>query len=79
MGPKSASCSRWKEGCKFSIWIEQYGKKLSESQIAHLLEKGRTRLIKGFKKKDGTGTYEARLALTDDFKIRLQFDNHSDS
>ncbi len=30
MGPKSASCNRWKEGCKFSIWIEQHGKKLSD-------------------------------------------------
>jgi DNA topoisomerase-3 len=74
MGPKSASCSRWKEGCKFSIWIEQHGKKLSESQIAYLLENGRTKKIKGFKKKDGTGTYEARLILTDEFKVRLDFD-----
>ena len=74
MGPKSASCSRWKEGCKFSIWIEQHGKKLSEAQISQLLDKGRTKLIKGFKKKDGTGTYDARLVLTDDFKVRLDFD-----
>lgn len=74
MGPKSASCSRWKEGCKFSIWIEQHGKKLSEAQISLLLENGRTNLIKGFKKKDGTGSYDARLALTNDFKVRLDFD-----
>jgi DNA topoisomerase-3 len=77
MGPKSASCNRWKEGCKFSIWIEQHGKKLSESQIAHLLETGRTKVIKGFKKKDGGRTYEARLILTDDFKVRLDFDNEA--
>lgn len=74
MGPKSASCSRWKEGCKFSIWIEQHGKKLSEAQISLLLENGRTNLIKGFKKKDGAGTYDARLVLSDDFKVRLDFD-----
>jgi len=75
VGPKSASCNRWKEGCKFSIWNEQHGKKLSESQILQLLQKRRTNVIKGFKKKDGTGSYDARLTLTDDFKVRLEFDN----
>jgi DNA topoisomerase-3 len=76
-GPKSASCNRWKEGCKFAIWNEQHGKKLSESQITQLLEKRRTNVIKGFKKKDGSGTYDARLTLNDDFKVRLEFDNTS--
>jgi len=75
LGPKSASCNRWKEGCKFSIWLEQHGKKLSESQITQLLEKRRTNVIKGFKKEDGFGSYDARLILTDGFKVRLEFDN----
>lgn len=78
-GPKSSSCNRWREGCKFSIWNEQHGKKLTESHITQLLEKRRTSIIKGFKKKDKTGTYEARLILTDDFKIRLEFDNEGKS
>jgi DNA topoisomerase-3 len=71
---KAAGCSRWKEGCKFTIWREQFGKKLTDSQIEELLEKRKTKEIKGFKKKDGSGTYDARLALTDDFKVRLEFD-----
>jgi len=74
MGSKSASCSRWKEGCTFSIWKEQHGKQLTESQIAELLEKRRTKVIKGFKKKSGDGTYEARLILTEELKVRLEFD-----
>ncbi len=73
--PKGAGCSRWKEGCKFTIWREQFGKKLTDAQILELFEKHRTKAIKGFKKKDGSGTYEARLVLADDFKVHLDFDN----
>lgn len=73
--PKAAGCNRWKEGCKFTIWREQFGKKLTDSQIEELLEKRKTKVIKGFKKKDGSGTYDARLVISDDFKIRLDFDN----
>lgn len=32
-------------------------------------------VIKGFKKKDGSGTYDARLMINDEFKVRLSFDN----
>ncbi|HEY9684272.1 MAG TPA: DNA topoisomerase 3 [Oculatellaceae cyanobacterium] len=74
--PKGAGCDRWKEGCKFMIWREQFGKKLTESQIQELLEKGKTKVIKGFKKRDGSGTYDARLVLTDEFKIKLDFDKN---
>ncbi len=69
-----AGCSRFKDGCTFSIWGEMNGKKLAEDHIRQLVTKGRTGLIKGFKKKDGTATYDACLILTDDFKLRLEFD-----
>jgi len=72
--PKGAGCDRWKEGCKFMIWREQFGKRLTATQIKELVEKRRTKVIKGFKKKDGSGTYDARLVLNDEFKIRLEFD-----
>lgn len=72
--PKGAGCSQWKEGCKFSIWGEQYGKKITDTQMKDLVEKGETKVIKGFKKKSGTGTYEAKLALNEEFKVRLKFD-----
>jgi DNA topoisomerase III len=78
MGKKSASCTRWKEGCNFAIWKEQHGKQISEAVITELLEKRKTKLIKGFKKKNGAGTYDARLILTDDLKVRLEFDNNTE-
>jgi DNA topoisomerase-3 len=74
---KGAGCSRFKEGCNFSIWGQINGKKLTDEHIRQLATKGRTGLIKGFKKKDGSATYDACLVLTDDFTIRLEFKNHA--
>lgn len=53
------------------------GKKVNDGHIRQLVTTGRTGLIKGFKKKDGSGTYDAHLVLTDDFKIRLEFSNQT--
>lgn len=74
---KGAGCSRFKEGCKFSIWGQMNGKKLTDAHFRQLVTTGRTDLIKGFKKKEGSGTYDACLVLTDDFKIRLEFSNQT--
>jgi DNA topoisomerase-3 len=72
---KGVGCNRWKEGCSFFVWREQYGKELPDELIKELVEKKRTDVVKGFKKKDGSGTYDARLVLNDQFKVRLEFDN----
>lgn len=71
---KGAGCNRWKETepCNFSIWKEQRGKELTDEQMQEILENGRTKLIKGFKKKDGSGTYDARLVLTEEFKLQFE-------
>ncbi len=72
---KGVGCNRWKEGCTLFIWREQYGKALTDDQIKELVEKKRTEVIKGFLRKDGSGTYDARLVINDQFKVRLEFDN----
>jgi DNA topoisomerase III len=74
---KGAGCSRFKEGCNFSIWGQINGKKLTDEHIRQLATKGRTGLIKGFKTKDGSATYDACLVLTDDFTIRLEFESRA--
>lgn len=73
--PTGLGCNRWKEGCTFGVWREVHGKKLTDNQMRELVQKRRTKVIKGFKKKDGTGTYDARLVLNEEFKVRLEFDN----
>ncbi len=72
---RGAGCNRWKEGCTFSLWRETYGKELSDEQIKELVTNGRTEVIRGFQKKSGNGTYDARLVLNPEFKVRLEFDN----
>lgn len=76
--PKGAGCSRWREGCTFSIWRECYGKTLTDTQMKDLVKHKATKTIKGFKKKDGSGTYDARLVINDEWKVRLSFDNLND-
>ena len=52
-GQKSYSCSRWKEGCKFTIWKSIAGKTISASTARVLLRDGKSSLLKGFKSKTG--------------------------
>ena len=75
--PKAAGCSRWREGCRFTIWRQCYGKELNDDQMKELVEKQRTEVIEGFQKKSGTGTYKARLVLNEEFKVKLEFDNNN--
>ncbi len=59
------------EGCGFSVFRTIAGKQLTEGQVSQLLEKGATRRLKGFKRRDG-GTFEARIGLDAD-ACRLTF------
>ena len=65
------SCTGYRNGCKFTIGTIA-GKTLSEFQVKMLLEKGQTKEIKGFKKKNG-GTFSAKLKL-EKGKIRFIFE-----
>lgn len=73
--PKGAGCSRWREGCTFSVWREVSGVPLTDEQMKKLVAEGRTDVIKGFKKKNGTGNFDARLVINSEFKVRFEFDN----
>jgi DNA topoisomerase-3 len=70
--PKSFSCSRWKEGCGFTIWKIVAKKKLSESQVKTLMTTKKTALIKGFKSKAGK-PFEAYLLLNKEGKVEFEF------
>jgi DNA topoisomerase-3 len=70
--PKSYSCSRWKEGCGFTIWKEVAKKKLTESQVKKLMKEKKTDLIKGFKSKAGK-PFEAYLTMNKEGKVEFEF------
>ena len=68
------SCSGYKDGCKFTITAIG-GKLISEAQAKKLLKNGRTDVIKGMKKKDGSAMDGAYLSLNkEDKKIDLKFE-----
>jgi len=70
--PKGYGCTGWKEGCRFVIWKEIAGKKISPAQAKNLLKKGRTGVIKGFRSRAGK-TFNAALALNEEGKVIFSF------
>ncbi len=71
-GKKGYGCSGYKEGCKFVIWKEIAGKKITAKQAQGLLQKGKTGIIKGFKSKAGK-SFEAILVLGQNGKVEFEF------
>lgn len=71
--PKSYGCTGFREGCKFAIWKEIAGKKITPTQAGTLLKKGKTGILKGFKSKEKK-PFEAALALSKEGKVTFQFE-----
>ena len=67
-GSRGWGCSRWREGCRFVVWFEIAGKRLTPTQLRELVTKGATT------KKLAGG--EARLVLdaARDPSVRVQRD-----
>lgn len=68
---KSYGCSGYRDGCKFVIWKQMVGRKITENQAKVLLEKGETDIIKGFKSKAGK-KFNAALVI-DQGKVSFKF------
>lgn len=69
--PKSFSCSRWREGCGFTIWRTISGKKITPAMAKRLLQTGQTAKLKGFKSKAGK-KFDASLKLVGG-KVEFEF------
>lgn len=70
-GSKSYYCEGYKNEpkCEFVIWkrnkfFDDKGKKLTKTMVKNFLL-GKEVLVKGFKKKDGSGTYDCKVAMED--------------
>ncbi|HBH3700968.1 TPA: DNA topoisomerase III [Clostridioides difficile] len=83
-GPKSFYCEGYKDinKCTFYIskedkFFQNRGKKLTKSMVKNLLKDGNVK-VKGFKKKDGSGSYDAIVNMDIKGKwvnFSLQFDS----
>ncbi|KAB2329426.1 type IA DNA topoisomerase [Bacillus mesophilum] len=72
IGKQYYLCENYKKTCEFilpGIFLE---KQLTTKQAIKLLDQNMTDVIKGFKKKDGTGTFDAKLSYNTTEK-RLTF------
>lgn len=69
-GKTAVGCSNFKE-CGFKIPFEMLGKKLTESQILDLLEKGKTSMIKGLIVPGASEPKNGKLILDGSFNIGL--------
>ena len=75
-GRRGFGCSRWREGCDFVIWKQTHGRTLTQAQLRDLVERGRTRPIRGLD--DGQGNLiDARLRLDDDWQVIIERDHPS--
>ena len=71
---KAYGCSRYREGCNFTIWKTVARKKLTEKQAQLLMANGRTEKMQGFISKAGK-KFAARLKFDDEFKVVFEFDD----
>ncbi|MBB3110326.1 DNA topoisomerase-3 [Paenibacillus phyllosphaerae] len=62
-GKRGFGCMRFKEGCSFVIWKEQYGKTVTAAMAKSLITRGETRKL-SFKREDGQAT-SGKLVLAD--------------
>ena len=72
--PKAYGCSRWREGCSFTIWKRIAGKTITSTQAGQLLARNKTRKLKGFKSKKTGKKFDAALALDESLKVRFVFE-----
>lgn len=69
-GKAAIGCSNFKE-CGFKIPFEMLGKKLTESQLLDLIQKGKTGMIKGFVIPGSTEKRDGKLVLDGSWNVGL--------
>jgi DNA topoisomerase-3 len=42
-GSRGWGCSRWRDGCRFVVWFETAGRRLTPAQLRDLVTRGKTR------------------------------------
>ena len=71
-GEKNWYCSRYTEGCTFTVWKNVSGAKLTDTDLQQLLA-GKTTRLKKMKSKAGK-EFSAKLKLLHDGKVDFVFD-----
>ena len=72
---KAYGCSRYREGCGFTIWKSMGRRKLARKVVQQLLETGVTEALDGFVSKAGK-KFAARLKIGAEGKVEFDFGDH---
>ena len=70
---RAFGCSRYREGCAFTVWKTVAGVKLTKAQVRELLGQGRIGPIEGFTSKSGK-PFTAALRLGDQGRVAFDFE-----
>ncbi|HEX8114208.1 MAG TPA: hypothetical protein VF516_41045, partial [Kofleriaceae bacterium] len=60
-GSRGWGCARWREGCRFVVWFETAGRRLTPAQLRDLVIRGKTR--KARFRSDHGAEIDGRLVL----------------
>jgi DNA topoisomerase III len=71
-------CSKYKDKCPFKISLKIASKAISEALVRELLEKKKSKLLKGFKSKRGN-SFSAYLEITPEGQLKLSFEDSKES
>jgi DNA topoisomerase-3 len=52
-GRRGWGCSRWRDGCRFVVWFEQFGRVIPDAEADLLFRSGQTRHLDGFVTPEG--------------------------
>jgi DNA topoisomerase-3 len=69
---RAFGCSRYQEGCGFTVWKQIAGHQVTEAELKALCEEGHSALIEDFRSKAGK-SFRARLRLDDAGRVALDF------
>ncbi|WP_295388850.1 type IA DNA topoisomerase [uncultured Thiodictyon sp.] len=69
---RAFGCSRYREGCAFTVWKTMAGVKLTKAQVRELLSAGRIGPLEGFQSKAGK-PFTAALRLNADGRVEFDF------
>src|SRR5262249_47193820 len=71
-GARGWGCSRWRDGCRFVVWFQVAGRKLTSAQLRDLVTRGKTRKARFLSEH---GVVDGRLVLdaaADGASVRLE-------
>ncbi len=73
-GKTAWGCSRFREDCQFRVPLELCGRPLTDAQVAKLLRRGKSDVIRGFTSQRTGQKFEAALEISAEGEVKFVFE-----